>query len=68
MLFKQFRMRHGYYNLEKKLAKWVKKNLGPEYVDEAVDKYRLLNAGVPIGGFVETATFIAMIERIKEDM
>lgn len=66
MLFKRFRKKHGMYDLRKEVAVWVEKNIGVEYVDEALDKYDKLNSGVPIGGFMETAVFLDMIEQIKK--
>ena len=48
-------------------ADWVRDNLGAEYVDEYLEKYDKINSGVPIGGFIETAMFLNMIERIKEE-
>ena len=68
MWFKRFRKKHGLYDLRKEVAVWVEKNLGAEYVDEALDKYDKINSGVPIGGFQETAVFIDMIERIKAEV
>ena len=65
-MFKRFRKKHGLYDLRKEVAVWVEKNIGAEYVEEALEKYDKINSGVPIGGFVETAVFIDMIERIKE--
>lgn len=67
MLFKRFYKKHGKYNLRKEVAAWVEKNIGAEYVDEALDKYDKLNSGVPIGGFVETAVFLDMVEQIKKE-
>ena len=67
MLFKRFRKKHGLYDLRKEVAVWVEKNIGAEYVDEALDKYDKINSGVPIGGFQETAVFLQMIERIKAE-
>lgn len=52
-------------NLRKDGAKWVRENIGEEYVDEFYEKYDKLNNGIPIGGFVETAVFLDMLERIK---
>lgn len=66
MLFKRFCKKHEIYDLRKEIAVWVEKNIGAEYVDEALDKYDKINSGVPIGGFQETAVFLDMIERIKE--
>ena len=65
MLFKRFRKKHGMYDLRKEVAAWVEKNIGAEYVDEALDKYDKLNSGVPIGDFKETVAFLDMIEKIK---
>lgn len=65
MLFKRFRKKHGLYDLRKEVAAWVEKNIGAEYVGEALDKYDKMNSGVPIGGFQETVVFLDMIERIK---
>jgi len=65
---KRFRKKNGLYDLRKEVAVWVEKNLGAEYVDEALDKYDKINSGVPIGGFQETAVFIQMIERIKAEV
>ena len=52
-------------NLRKDGAKWVKENIGEEYVDEFYEKYDKLNNGIPIGGFMETAVFLNMLEKIK---
>ena len=67
MLFKRFRKKHGLYDLRKEVAMWVGKNIGAEYVDEALDKYDKINSGVPIGGLQETAVFLRMIEQIKAE-
>ena len=64
-MFKRFRKKQGLYDLRKEVAVWVEKNIGAEYVDEALDKYDKLNSGVPIGGFLETAAFVDMIEEVK---
>ena len=68
MLFSKFRKKYGLYNLRKEVAQWVEKNIGQEYVDEALEKYDKINSGVPIGGFEETIVFIDMIERIKHNI
>lgn len=52
-------------NLRKDGAKWVRENIGEEYVDEFYEKYDKLNNGIPIGSFVETVVFLDMLERIK---
>ena len=65
-MFKRFRKKRGLYDLRKEVATWVEKNIGAEYVDEALEKYDKLNRGIPIGGFAETVVFLDMIERVKE--
>ena len=64
-MFKRFRKKHGLYDLRKEVATWVEKNIGAEYVEEALDKYDKINSGIPIGGFQETVAFLDMIEKIK---
>ena len=49
-------------------AKWVKENIGQEYVEEFLEKYDSLNQGIPIGGFYETMVFLDIIEAIKEQI
>ena len=66
MLFKRFRKKHRLYDLRKEVAAWVEKNIGAEYVEEALDKYDKINSGVSIGGFMETAAFLDMVEKVKE--
>lgn len=66
MLFKRFRKKHELYDLRKEVAIWVEKNIGAEYVKEALDKYDKINSGIPIGDVLETMVFLDMIERIKE--
>ena len=56
------------YNLKSELAKWVEKNLGAEFVDEAIDKYDKINSGISIGDFSETVAFLHMIETIKVEL
>lgn len=68
MIFGKIRKKFGWYDLRKEGVKWVAKNLGKEYVEEFLDKYDKINRGIPIGGFAETAVFIDMIERIKEEV
>lgn len=68
MLFSKFRKKYGLYNLRKEVGRWIEKNIGQEYVDEALEKYDKINNGVPIGGFEETIVFIDMIERIKHNI
>ena len=57
----------GLYDLRKEGAKWVEKNIGPDYVQEFLEKYDSINRGIPIGGFYETVVFLNMIAQIKED-
>ena len=68
MLFKRFRKKHELYDLRKEVAAWVEKNIGADFVEEALDKYDKINRGVPIGGFQETAVFLHMIEQIKAEV
>lgn len=65
-LFKLFKRKH--HNLRSDLSKWVEKNIGAKYVQEALEKYDKLNSGVPIGGFAETAVFVHMIETVKAEV
>lgn len=58
----------GLYDLRSEGAKWVKENLGAEYVEEFLEKYDNINRGIPIGGIYETAVFVDMIETIKEQI
>lgn len=62
------RLRFGLYDLRSEGAKWVKKNLGEQYVDEFLEKYDKLNRGIPIGGLYETIVFIDMIETIRSEI
>lgn len=55
------------YDLRTEGAKWVKENIGEEYVSDFLEKYDNICQGVPIGGFYETAVFLDMIETIKEE-
>ena len=65
-LFKKLKRKH--YNLRSELAKWVKKNIGTEYVEEALDKYDKINRGIPIGGIAETVVFVDMVETVKAEV
>lgn len=65
-LFRKLKRKH--YNLRSELAKWVKKNLGAEYVEEALEKYDKINSGIPIGGMAETVTFVHMVETVKAEV
>lgn len=65
-LFKRFKAKH--YNLRIELAKWIEKNLGAEWVEEALEKYDKINSGIPIGGFAETVAFLDMVETVKAEM
>lgn len=65
-LFKKLKRKH--YNLRSELAKWVKKNIGVEYVNEALEKYDKINSGIPIGGMAETVAFVGMVETVKAEV
>ena len=65
-LFKKSKRKH--YNLRSEFAKWVEKNIGVEYVNEALEKYDKINSGVPIGGIAETVAFVDMIETVKAEV
>lgn len=67
-LIHNIRIKLGLYNLRKEGAKWVAKNIGEDYVDEFLAEYDDINRGIPIGGMVETAAFLDMIERIKREI
>ena len=67
-LIHSIRIKLGLYDLRKEGAKWVSENIGEEYVDEFLTKYDDINRGIPIGGFAETAVFLDMMERIKEQI
>lgn len=56
------------YNLRSELAAWVEKNIGPGYVDEALENYDKINSGVPIGGIAETVAFVSMVETVKHEV
>lgn len=47
----------GLYDLRKEAAKWIKKNMGAEYVEEFLKMYDDMNRGVPIGNLAETIAF-----------
>ena len=51
----------------KKIAVWVERNVGAEYVDEVLDRYEKFNSGISIGGMQEVVWFLDMIERIKAE-
>jgi len=65
-LFKKYKRKH--YNLRSELAAWVEKNIGIEYVNEALEKYDKINSGIPIGGMAETVAFIDMIETVQAEV
>jgi hypothetical protein len=64
-LFKKLKRKH--YDLRSELANWVERNIGSEYVDDALEKYDKINSGVPIGSMVETIAFIDMVNTIKAE-
>jgi len=66
ILFKKSKRKH--YDLRSELAKWVERNIGAEYVNEALEKYDKINSGVPIGGIAETVAFVSMVETVKAEV
>ena len=68
MIFGKIRKKFGWYDLRKEGAKWVAKNLGEKWVEDFLDKYDMINAGLPIGGLDETIIFCMMIEHIKREI
>lgn len=66
-IISKIRKRFG-YDLRSEGAKWVKENIGQEYVEEFLEKYDSLNRGIPIGGIYETMVFLDIIEAIKEQI
>ena len=64
-IISKIRKRFGLYDLRSEGVKWVKENIGQEYVEEFLEKYDSLNRGIPIGGFYETIVFLDIIEAIK---
>ena len=65
-LFKKLKRKS--YNLRSELATWVERNIGSEYVDEALEKYDKINSGVSIGGIAETIAFVDMVETVKHEV
>lgn len=43
------------------------KEFGEEAREEIGRMYDSINRGIPIGGFLETVTFLDMIERVKKE-
>ena len=62
------KLKRKHYNLRSELAKWVEKNIGTEYIDEALEKYDKINSGIPIGGIAETVAFVDMVEIVKHEV
>lgn len=67
-LISKIRKRFSLYDLRYEGARWVRKNIGEEYVNEFLEKYDNLSRGIPIGGIYETAVFLDMIETIREQI
>ena len=65
-LFKKLKRKH--YNFRSELANWVEKNIGPGYIDEALENYDKINSGIPIGGMAETVAFVGMVETVKAEV
>ena len=66
-LIRNIKIKLGLYDLRKEGIKWVSKNIGEEYIEEFLEKYDNINRGIPIGGLIETAVFLDMIEQIKTE-
>lgn len=66
--FNKIRYKLELYDLREEGRKWVIKNIGEEYEQEFLQKYDNINRGIPIGGFLETAVFLDMIETIKKEV
>ena len=66
-LIRKIRYKFGWYNLRYETSKWVKKNIGKEYIYETLDKYDKINKGISIGGLIETIIFLDVIEKAKFD-
>lgn len=58
----------GFLDLREEAAKWVKKNVGEEYVEEFLEDYDKINRGETIGSFSYTIVFLKMMEDIKNDI
>ena len=67
-IISKIRKRFGLYDLRSEGAKWVKENIGEEYVSDFLEKYDNICRGIPIGGFYETMVFLDIIEAIKEQI
>jgi hypothetical protein len=65
-LFKKSKRKH--YNLRSELAKWVEKNIGAEYIDEALENYDKINSGIPMGNLFETMVFVDLVETVKHEV
>ena len=55
-------------NLREEVGKYVAKNFGEQYVEESLSNYDTLCSGGTIGGFVETASFVHMVETVKAEL
>ena len=49
-------------------GKYVAKNFGEQYVDEALSNYDTINSGGTIGGLLETMAFVSMVENVKQEL
>ena len=65
---REFLKLFGVYDLREEGRKWCVREFGEQYGEEFVEKYDSINRGIPIGGFVETAIFLDMVETIKAEM
>lgn len=67
-LIRKIKKKFGWYDLRKELAKWVEKNMGAEYVEEALQYYDDINSGRSIGGIVDTIVFLDLVETVKKEL
>lgn len=65
-MFKKWKRKKKLKNLREEVGKYVAKNFGEEYVEEALNNYDTLCFGGTIGGFTETAAFVRVVEIVKK--
>lgn len=65
---RNFFNRRKKYDLREEVGKYVAKNFGEQYVDEALSNYDTINSGGAIGGLLETMAFVSMVENVKQEL
>lgn len=65
---RNFFNRRKKYDLREEVGKYVAKNFGEQYVDEALSNYDTINSGGTIGGLLETMAFVSMVENVKQEL